>query len=172
VDSVEEVRGSNNVGADGIITTLKGIWLCVRTADCVPLFIYYPPEPLICAVHIGWRGLAKGIVERTIEILDNRFNIKKAYMHLFMGPAICQKHYPVKEDVVRFFPESVYIKNENSVYNLDIKKAIREKLYRFGVRGEQVFDIGWCTYENPELPSYRREKENLGSEIMNFCRLI
>ncbi|HEX4821371.1 MAG TPA: polyphenol oxidase family protein [Acidimicrobiales bacterium] len=55
------------VEADAAITRVPLAKLAIRTADCVPLVL--EGEDAIGVVHAGWRGLAAGIVQHTIEAL-------------------------------------------------------------------------------------------------------
>ena len=56
------------VSADAVLTTVPGARLAVRTADCVPVVLARGGEA-VAVVHAGWRGLAAGIVEATIDAM-------------------------------------------------------------------------------------------------------
>lgn len=54
-------------GVDATISAEKGIFLCVTTADCVPIILYDSQKEVISAIHAGWRGTVGRIVEKTID---------------------------------------------------------------------------------------------------------
>ena len=81
--------------ADALATGHPGLPLAVRTADCVPLVIH--SDSAVAVVHAGWRGLAAGVVERTVEFLSaegDRAN------RAAIGPAIGPCCYEVGSEVV------------------------------------------------------------------------
>ena len=49
--------------ADGIVTDAARIPLAIRTADCLPVFMYDTEKECIGLIHVGWRGLKKNILE-------------------------------------------------------------------------------------------------------------
>jgi len=67
--TVTEPGEHAGVEADAAITRVPLAKLAVRTADCVPLVL--EGEDAIGVVHAGWRGLAAGIVQKTVEALGS-----------------------------------------------------------------------------------------------------
>jgi len=54
---------------DALLSTQQGLWLEIRTADCVPVLIADPVRRAVAAIHAGWRGTAARIVAEAIEQL-------------------------------------------------------------------------------------------------------
>lgn len=54
--------------ADALVTSRPDIALAIFTADCAPIALA-SPEGVIGAVHAGWRGLASGVIEATVDRL-------------------------------------------------------------------------------------------------------
>ncbi len=57
---------------DGFVTDQPGLTLLVRVADCAPVLLVGVTEdgnPLIGAVHAGWRGTAAGIGAKAVTML-------------------------------------------------------------------------------------------------------
>jgi polyphenol oxidase len=72
--TVRQVHGSDVVRvtgpgahgpADALVTSTEGLALVVFTADCMGIVLHAPGE--VGVVHAGWRGLAAGVIERTLE---------------------------------------------------------------------------------------------------------
>ena len=68
-----DVPGGWKREGDALWTETPGTGVGVHTADCVPILLAHREIPVAAAVHAGWRGLAAGIVERTVVALAARF---------------------------------------------------------------------------------------------------
>ena len=91
---------TRSIVGDAIISERKGIPIAILTADCVPILIYDKQKEMIAAIHAGWRGAYKGIVQKVIQFMFKR-GCKPKNMIAAIGPAISKKSYEVK-----FFFES------------------------------------------------------------------
>ena len=47
---------------DGLITSLPGVFLTIKTADCLPVFMVDEKQRVVGAVHCGWRGTQQRIL--------------------------------------------------------------------------------------------------------------
>ena len=159
-----------NGDADGVFTGQKGIALCIRTADCVPvIFVGFKDRGKTVAavgvVHCGWKGTYGGIIKNALYIMTERFNINAGSILAIIGPSICKKCYEVKEDFLNLFlnQNSLNIKffkqnTDNDKIFFDLKAYIKNELILNGLSGENVYDINKCTLENEDFFSYRRNK--------------
>ena len=68
-----DVPGGWRREGDALWTERPGTGVGVHTADCVPILLAHRKIPIAAAVHAGWRGLAAGIVEKTVRVLAARF---------------------------------------------------------------------------------------------------
>ena len=48
-------------GYDAFVTSLSGVAVGVRTADCVPILLYDERKRVVAAVHSGWKGTVQRI---------------------------------------------------------------------------------------------------------------
>ena len=82
VVSVTKPGEHAGVEADAAVTRVRGVKLAVRTADCVPVVLV--ADDAIGVVHAGWRGLAGGILQKTIAELGS---VGRAYVgpHIRVG---------------------------------------------------------------------------------------
>jgi YfiH family protein len=53
--------------ADAAVTAMAGAVLVIRTADCAPVALL--SERVVGVAHAGWRGLASGVVEATVDAM-------------------------------------------------------------------------------------------------------
>ncbi len=136
----------------------------VQTADCVPILICTKNGDRVAAVHAGWRGLAKKIIEKTIE----KLNVPANELLVWLGPAICQKHYEVDEALKKIFLEldmanaSAFVAAKNpDKWLCDLYFIARQQLQSLGVTA--IYGGEFCTYEDKTLfYSYRRDNQLTG----------
>jgi hypothetical protein len=55
--------------ADASVTTEPGIACTVLVADCLPVLLASADGRVVGATHAGWRGLAAGAIERTVDAM-------------------------------------------------------------------------------------------------------
>ena len=78
--------------ADAIITNKKELPIGILTADCVPILIYDDIAKMIAAIHAGWKGAYKGIINKVINFMLKK-GCDKKNIHAVIGPCITQKSY-------------------------------------------------------------------------------
>ena len=154
--------------ADGLFTVEENIPLCIFSADCVPVLLADKYGKLVMAVHAGWRGTAKNITGKAVDIFINEYKIKKEDILCAIGPAIGQCCFEVSEDVImelsslRDTGDCCYIK-DNGKYQLDLKKFNRLLLEDKGIPEENIDICNLCTRcEKNLLHSYRRDGNKSG----------
>jgi YfiH family protein len=135
---------------DGLITTNKDIALGIFTADCIPILLSSENCKFKAAIHAGWKGVAKGIIENTINMLINKLCIKLKEIKIYIGPHIRSCCYNVNYEIGNQF--NIKLKNGNK---LDLSKIVCNKLKNFGIN--KIFDIKRCTFhEKKVFFSHRR----------------
>jgi YfiH family protein len=140
-------------GCDGLISESEDIILGVFTADCMPVLISAKKGKVKAAIHSGWRGLALGIVEKTIEILKSNFCVKSEEIKAYIGPHIRSCCYEVSADMETKF--NVKLKNNK----LDLSEIAVGKLKKCGLKDSDIYVSGKCTFHDKDLFfSYRRDK--------------
>lgn len=147
-------------GVDSVITNIKDKFLCVTTADCVPIIIYDSKSEAIAAIHAGWKGTSGKIVEKTITAMINEYGSSPQNMKVGIGPSISQKNYEVGEDVIKelevngidLSEDLVCIKNYNSSKcHINLKEINRRELIKFGVPEANIETTDLCTFNKQEL---------------------
>lgn len=154
----------NSLEADACITTKSGIVCAVLTADCLPVLFCDPKNGVIGAAHAGWRGLADGVLENTIAMMQ-KAGAEPERVLAWLGPAIGPRQFEVGDDVrIRFVenemsPEAVAFKpsqQRQGKFFADIYQLARLRLQRVGVH--QFSGGNHCTFtESEKFYSYRRD---------------
>ena len=80
--------------ADGMVTKIPGLALCILSADCVPVLFADPEAKVIGAAHAGWKGALAGICESTVDAME-ALGAERANICAAIGPAIQQESYEV-----------------------------------------------------------------------------
>jgi polyphenol oxidase len=143
--------------ADAAITDQPGCALAVLTADCAPVALV-ATEGVIAVAHAGWRGLAGGVLERTVEAVRA---LGATDVHARLGPCIhagCYEFGAADLDLVaRRLGDAVRATTSRGTPSLDVPAAVRAALARAGV--DSVDDVGVCTACSPLHFSHRARRE-------------
>lgn len=147
-----------DLNADGAVTTKSGTVCAVLTADCVPVLFLDAGRHRIAAVHVGWRGFSKQIINSAIQM----FADGGPELMVWIGPHICGQHYEIDDEVRRAClnadssVESAFVSARKGHWFADLGKMIRITLKNAGINN--VYHTGECTYGNAErYYSYRRD---------------
>ena len=135
---------------DGVITSLKGVEIGVRTADCAP--VVFVGNEWVGVIHAGWRGLASGILEKALERLSHYERIEELFV--FIGPSAKSCCYEVGEELRNLF--SPYVVERDGKLYMDLQSVAMMELRSMGVKNIGVLEL--CTVCSTHLPSYRRDK--------------
>jgi len=163
ISKIKQVHGAKIINAhdieeahpeaDGILLNTIDDTAVIYTADCLPLVLMNSSEAL--ALHISRKTLIRGLLEHAATKIKPE-NIQ----HIFIGPHICQKHFSFEHagaEIIEFqkkFPEAVEEKNGN--FYLSLIKAVETYFKQWVITAEKITRDPRCTYESPELPSYKR----------------
>lgn len=157
-------RGKGFYMGDGLVTKCSNEVLAIFTADCYPIVIYSLNPPLISLVHAGWKGIYRGIIPNTVNIMKNNFKLGE--LKAFTGPGICKKCYSVGENMKNYF-SSVYFSKIDDSLCLDLKSVISTQLKEAGIT--DIIHSGFCTVcNNDQFYSYRAENKT-NNRILTFA---
>ncbi|WP_236182042.1 MULTISPECIES: peptidoglycan editing factor PgeF [Pseudomonas] len=143
--------------ADASWTATPGIACAAMTADCLPALFCDRAGTRVAAAHAGWRGLAAGVLEATLDSL----NVPAGDVLVWLGPAIGPQAFEVGPEVREVFvsqlpeAEAAFVPSHNAgKFMADIYKLARLRLAVRGVTA--VYGGGFCTVTDPRFFSYRR----------------
>jgi len=144
--------------ADAVVARAPGEVCSVQTADCLPVLFATLDGREVAAAHAGWRGLAGGVLEATLDALGYPPTAVTAWL----GPAIGPEAFEVGPEVRAAFvgrdPEAAgaFTPGRGDRWFADIYHLARLRLERAGLR--EIHGGGRCTYaESETFFSYRRD---------------
>jgi YfiH family protein len=147
--------------ADACVTSKAGHACAVLVADCLPVLFCDRSGHRVGAAHAGWRGLAGGVLEATVDALG----VAPASVLAWFGPAIGPEKFEVGREVRAAFVDhdlgaaecfKLIPGTDGAKYLCDIFALAKRRLRRIGVT--QVHGGGICTVSDPgSFFSYRRD---------------
>ena len=150
---------------DAVITDKKRVALGIWTADCVPILMLDRSKRIIAAVHAGWRGIWRGVIEKTVNAMIKTFESSPADIVAGIGPGIGPCCYEVQQDVVSLFQncygthDHLIQEREGRTY-LDLSRVAQLELSKAGIPPDNVEAIPLCTCCKEDLFfSFRRDKQ-------------
>jgi hypothetical protein len=179
---VEVTSGTDSTtisGTDALITNEPGLFICVQTADCVPILLFDPQKKVVAAVHAGWRGTISKIATKTVQQMTEKFDCQPTDIHAGIGPSIHMHAYEVGPEVVEavksnFSNSPALLKpslNEGYAY-FDLWEANQTVLMEAGIPEENIELMGLCSFEQADLfYSARRDGADTG-RMVSGIRLV
>jgi len=149
---------------DALVTTVGGLYLGIQTADCFPVFLYAHKKKIIGIVHAGWKGAAKNILTKTIDLMIKNLEVSLSELFVVIGPGLQKECFEVRSDVYNQFPDQFLNSHQDaSKRYLNLSGYLREALLSQSIPPEQIFVSTDCTKCNQEkYYSYRRDGEKSG----------
>jgi YfiH family protein len=154
--------------ADASIAHTAGAVCTIMTADCLPVLFCDTAGAVVGAAHAGWRGLAGGVLARTLDAMRAA---GAGQIMAWLGPAIGPSRFEVGADVLAAFEAGAQddaamaevtaafraIDGSPGKYLADIYALARSVLRRDGVGS--IAGGEFCTVSEPDrFYSYRRDK--------------
>ena len=132
----------------------------------------------LVAIHAGWRGLAAGVIPRTVERLAAALGSEPAAWRAWIGPAIGACCYEVGEEVAAAVAAAsdpgVVAPGPRGRPHLDLAAAARAQLVATGIGGARApgtVTVAACTRcEEGRLWSFRRDGRGGGRNVAYVWR--
>ena len=153
--------------ADAAWTSQRGLACTVGAADCMPVLFALCDGSAVAAAHAGWRGLAAGVLQATLQALCSGMGAQPQDCRAWLGPCIGPSHFEVRGDVLAAFgadpgrPDTRYFvphvaADGSARWRANLPALARQALLGAGVT--DIFDSGLCTYSNASnFFSFRRD---------------
>ncbi len=158
--AVVEALPEQDAEADASWTATPGVACAIMTADCLPALFCDRAGTRVAAAHAGWRGLAAGVLEATLDALA----LPADQVLVWLGPAIGAQAFEVGAEVREAFiaqhpqaAEAFRPSHNAGKFMADIYQLARIRLAARGVTA--VYGGDFCTYNDPRFYSYRRSAQ-------------
>jgi len=161
--------------ADASYTSDSNTICAILTADCLPILLCNRRGTVVAAIHAGWRGLAAGIIEKTISTISYDHTDNKDLL-VWLGPAIGPTAFVVGVNVFETFvahnsqARTAFQKITNTKddssnkWLANIYLLAKQRLIACDISENQIYGADFCTYSDEDLFfSYRRDQINHGS---------
>jgi polyphenol oxidase len=157
------------IEADASVTREPGVACTVQVADCLPVLFAAPGGRAVGAAHAGWRGLAGGVLQATLEAVCGLAQCQPSEVAAWLGPCIGPRAFEVGADVLQGFgldpsarenphfvprPEATGPQHK---WLADLAGLARGRLAAAGV--VHISGGDWCTVEaSSRFFSFRRDR--------------
>ena len=159
---IQSTTGSDLIEADAHWTAEKNIALVIKTADCIPAFIYDLKKKIALAIHAGWRGVENQITKKSLEQIQAFENLK-----VYLGPHIQKQSFECGQDVkTKLDSENNHSVQKNNKFYVDIKNILMSQ-----IKTPAYIDLNIDTVTNLNFNSYRRDKENCGRNLSFIAKV-
>lgn len=169
-------------GVDALMTDVAKVCIGVSTADCIPVLLYDPVKHVVAAIHAGWRGTVKRIVEKTIAAMTTKYGTEAFNLQAQIGPGIHLESFEVGDEVYETFAEAgfametisrKYPAHDGSAiekWHIDLPECNRQQMLTCGIPDSQITVSEICTYQQHErFFSARRLGINSGRIFTGIC---
>lgn len=173
---LEQVHGSkivslvdldevDSVTADGFELTRASKPAAIKTADCLPLVLI--GEDSAIGIHVSRKSLIRGI-------LDGMEDRMSEIQHAFIGPHVCEDHFTFEfmgdelRTLLNCWPYAG--RSVGGMTHINLLSIVQAYLDLWSVPQDvRVLDPR-CTFEDEEIPSYRRLGKLPEYELLTVVR--
>jgi len=166
-----DARSQDGIAADACTTVERGLACTVMVADCLPVLFTDAAGRRVAAAHAGWRGLAAGVLEQTVQAFQSEDEGEgeggAARVIAWLGPCIGPDAFEVGDEVLAAFEAISPAAREcfrpgarPGKWLADLAGLARQRLRAAGVGRLHGNDSSeaWCTVNNPlRFFSHRRD---------------
>jgi len=156
-----EADTGSGVQADGVVSGQARQVCVIQVADCLPVLFAARDGSVVGAAHVGWRGLAAGVLEQTVAGLG----VPPAQLLAWIGPGISVGNFEVGAEVREALvgtaggaaqAAAAFIPNIRRRWQCDLVALTRQRLAALGV--QDVSGGRWCTFADAgSFFSHRRD---------------
>jgi polyphenol oxidase len=142
--------------ADAMATSLQGVALMVKQADCQAVLLVDPGRKAVAVAHCGWRGNVANLPAKVVERMRKAFSCAPGEIRAAIGPSLgpCCAEFTSHEDL---FPPhfSRFMVRKNY---FDLWGITRRQLVEAGLKKDRIEIAEICTRCRTDLFfSYRGE---------------
>ena len=157
ITSPDQALLSDIPEVDILVTTVPGLGLLIKQADCQAVMFYDPVKRVAANVHCGWRGQVHNILGETVRLLQDRFATRPADLYAAIGPSLgpCCAEF---RNFRRELPPALWTYQVRPTY-FDLWRLSLDQLAAAGVSPARIDLAGLCTRCGADdFYSYRRDR--------------
>jgi YfiH family protein len=137
-------KPNNKFIGDALITDKRNLPIAVLTADCAPILFYDEDRKMIAAIHAGWRGAYKNIIEKVVKFMIKK-GCSSQNITAAVGPCISSNNYEVKEDFKKKFIKKdkkniIFFKRTKYKNYFNLNKYIHFQLKNLNIKKIDIID--------------------------------
>lgn len=179
IDCVDAALINNGAQADACFTQQHKLACAIMTADCLPVLFCDLQGTLVAAAHAGWKGLADGVLEQTL----NRFSengIAAKQVIAWLGPAITQPAFEVGPEVERAFlnfrngdkwaDEGCFVAGNHDRLQANLYRLAKLQLEYLGIAGVYGGEDEFCTFSANNKTQVNDSEENTQHRFFSYRR--
>ncbi len=157
-DASEEMPMADGWLVDRSVSAVGAVG--IRTADCMPVLLAHGRR--VALVHVGWRGLAAGILERAARLFEVPLGDE---LTALVGPCAGGADYQVGEELLREFPVPPVTERRDGALFLDLVRSA-ERILCAAVPCRVSFHAsGISTISDRRFHSHRRDRAQAGRNL-------
>ncbi len=148
----EKYQFKSKPKVDAVITNQKNLPIAILTADCAPILIFDHQKKIIAAIHAGWKGAYKGIVDRVIKFMIKKGS-KPQNIIAVIGPSISIDNYEVQNGFKNKFlkkdsKNKIFFKLKFKKLYFDLSKYIKSVLLKNKIKKIEKIKIDTFDIKN------------------------
>lgn len=162
---------------DAIVTARTNLAICIKTADCVPVFLVDRVKKVIAAVHAGWRGTALGITSKVARLMQDSYGSMPSDILSAIGPSIgccCYEVDAAAADTFRHHKDVqafLHPGKRKGRWMLDLVEANRRQLLDCGLPEANVEAARLCTVCHQKAFFSHRASGGVTGRQINFMMM-
>jgi polyphenol oxidase len=157
ITSLDQARAEDIPEVDVLVTTVPGLGLLIKQADCQAVMFYDPVNRVVANVHCGWRGQVDNILGETVGLLQSRFGTRPSDLYAAVGPSLgpcCAEFKNFRREI----PQALWAYQVRPTY-FDLWRLSRDQLAAAGLLPARLDLAGLCTRCGADdFYSYRRDR--------------
>ncbi len=168
-------RGTVLPDTDALVTTASHTGLLIKTADCVPLLLAASDGSVVAAVHVGWRGLVRGILHAAFRTEPLRA-VAPSEVLCYLAPGIRACHYQFAMEDTHVFSDvgldTIIEPLENEKAAIHLQQGIVQQLQEKGIPSGNIDVSQYCTACRTDLFYSHRAEAEIHGEILSVIARV
>lgn len=160
-------------GVDAVVYDVRNACIGISTADCIPVVAYDVEHHCAAAIHAGWKGTVRRIVEVAVNSMTETYGTRPSQLRCAIGPGISLESFEVGDEVYAAFGDAGFQMDAiarrfptkdlcSEKWHIDLKECNRMQLISIGVQPENIFVSPLDTMTDPRFFSARRDGAKTG----------